>query len=124
MKVGEMDRDVEKKNAKIVRTMLGVEDHGVFTFVISLDYGGSGQGYGTYALDSFDKAKKCRVGTAFGCEAIMRLLKVLEVKSWEDLNGKYCRVEATWDGVRRIGHPLNDQWLDLRELAREMGETA
>ena len=40
----------EIKNAIITGTYLGIEDHGILTFWLYLDYGGSGQGFGGYQL--------------------------------------------------------------------------
>jgi hypothetical protein len=114
------------RNAKITSTMLGVEDHGIFTFMLMLDFGDSGQGYGGYALDSWSEPVKRRIGTAFGCEAIMRVLAVLEVASWEKLPGTFVRVEGggLLNGtIDRIGHPLKDKWIDMREMARSGGLT-
>lgn len=54
------------ENAQIESTMLGMEDHGILTFFLSLKFEGSGQGFGGYAMDSYDKAKKRRVGSALG----------------------------------------------------------
>ena len=40
----------ETKNAQIESTMLGFEDHGIFTCFLNLDYGSSAQGFGGAAL--------------------------------------------------------------------------
>ena len=116
---------LEIKNATITRTMLGVEDHGIFTFMLTLDYGGSGQGAGGYALDEFvgDKGggRGRRVGTAYGMDLIIAVLKVVGVEKWEDLKGEHIRVKAEHSKVHAIGHFLNDEWLDFKEFyeARE-----
>lgn len=109
----------EIKNAKIKRTLLGNEDHGIFTCRIYLDYGGLSQSFGDYALDQFNKDKNERVGTAFGLQFIKEILKVLEVKSWEDLPGTFLRVECDWGKVYRIGHFLKNQWFDPSKLCEE-----
>ena len=60
-------------NARIRSTTLGVEDHGIFTAWLNLDYGGSGQGFGGWALDGKPvkrDAHSRRPGTAYGCEFI------------------------------------------------------
>jgi hypothetical protein len=117
--------DREIRNAVIVRTSLGFEDHGIFTFYINLDYGGSGQGFGGYGMCDpvFDEPGhkfRCRRGTAFGAEAIMRLLKVVGVEKWEDLKGKSVRADCEHTKVHRLGHYLKDEWVDLSALADEM----
>jgi len=110
------------KNAVIDGTMLGVEDHGLLTFYIYLDYGGCGQGFGGYALDEplkVDGRFVRRRGTAFGTEAIMRLLKVVGVSKWEDLKGKAVRADAEQSKIHRLGHYLKDEWIDLKALSEE-----
>ena len=96
-------------NARIRSTHLGYEDHGIFTFLLDLDYGGAGQGFGTYALDEHDG--KRRVGTASGMGIIIEILKVVGVEKWEDLPGKYVRADAEHIKVHGIGNVLEDKWL-------------
>lgn len=105
--------DREIKNAQIIATMLGVEDHGIFTVMLSLDYGGSGQGFGGWALDGKGEPRGGeRVGTAWGMEFIARVMRTVGVKKWEDLKGKFIRVDATDGRVYRIGHITKDLWFD------------
>ena len=103
---------METKNAVIESTMLGIEDHGIMTCFLYLNYGGSGQGFGGYGLDGFDKAKDKRVGTAWGMEFVRRVLETFEVDSWEKLSGKHCRVVADYGKVYRIGHIIKERWFD------------
>ena len=119
----------EIKNALIKSTMLGREDHGALTFYLYLDYGSTSQGFGGYVLDDpvkDDEGKFIyRRGTAFGCEAIIKVMEIVGVDSWEKLPGKYCRVESagSWDGaIIQIGNILKDRWLNLKELAAKFKE--
>ena len=105
-----MSREI--KNAKISGTMLGVEDHGILTAMIYLDYGGAGQGFGGYAFDQFSQRTQKRQGGAYGMEFIRQILEVLETKKWEDLKGTIVIAEADHGKVYRIGHILKDQWFD------------
>jgi len=82
----------EKELGKIEYTHLGFEDHGIMSFMIGFDFGTSGQGFGGYALDNYDKEVEKRIGTAYGMEAIMRILRATGVEKWEDLVGKVCWV--------------------------------
>ena len=111
----------EIKNAVINDTFLGYEDHGIMTFYLSLNYSyNSGQSFGGYALDTHtDKHGFRRIGTAFGLTAIIKVLKVVGVEKWEDLKGKSIRVEMNSNKIKRIGNYLEDEWLDLKELAEE-----
>lgn len=99
--------------------MLGVEDHGIFTCFLNLDYGGLSQSFGGYALDKYDKKEDTRLGTAYGLEFIRRILATLEVSSWEKLPGTHIRVVAQHDKVLSIGHIIKDRWFapdDIKEL--------
>lgn len=121
-----MLEDREIKNAKIKSTFLGREDHGILTLIINLEYGGcGGQGYGLYSLDTPNKAdyphNGRRVGTAFGMEAIGQILQVVGVSSWEELPGKSVRADASWDKVYRLGHYLEDKWVDIDSIKKEVG---
>jgi hypothetical protein len=103
---------VEEKNARIKGTTLGIEDHGILTAFIDLDYGSGGQSFGGRSLDEWDEAAKRRVGHAFGSEFILQVLRTLGVSSWEKLPGTPCRVRADWDKVYALGHYLEDKWFD------------
>ena len=111
------------ENARIRHTTLGYEDHGIFTCMLHLDYGGAGQGAGGYALDTpvHDETGRfiCRQGTAFGMRMIARILKVVGVQAWEDLPGKYVRVRHDLGKVHAIGNLLVDEWLDFAAFAKE-----
>ena len=116
----------EVKNAKISSTMLGIEDHGICYYMIHLNYtggGGSGQGFGGYALDSpvTDPQGKFlkREGVAYGAETILQILKVLGIDSWEKLPGTPCRVEGNFKKIHRIGNFLKDQWFNPETLGKE-----
>lgn len=97
----------EIHNAKITGTMLGVEDHGIFTSFVYLEWEGAGIGFGGYVL-----------GGQSGIDFIREILEVVGVEKWEDLKGKYVRVEM--DGLGRpckgIGNILKDKWLYPREF--------
>jgi hypothetical protein len=108
----------EYQNAKITSTMLGVEDHGILTCFLYLDYGGTCQGFGGYGMDAYDG--KRRVGVAYGMEFIAEVLRTVGVGKWEDLPGKHVRAVANHSKVERIGHIIKDVWFDPELLARKM----
>ena len=111
-------RTIEIKNARITKTMLGREDHGVMTFMIFIESGSTGVGVGGYALDQYDKETKTRVCHPIGLEAISTILDVVGVEKWEDLPGKYIRFEDRGWGstVDAIGNIIEDKWINLREF--------
>ena len=113
------DRGGERmiENAKIVNTMLGYEGHGIETFSLELELETGSISYGGYVLGSPGENHK-RIGTAFGMTAIFELMNVVGVSCWEQLKGKYCRVEleSKYGPVKRIGNLLKNEWYDLSEI--------
>jgi hypothetical protein len=102
-----MNRQI--KNAQISDTMLGFEDHGIMTALVSLDFGGASQGFGGYAL-----------GGAFGVEFIKKVLRVVGVDHWEQLQGQHVRADFDGSKVYRLGNILRDDWFDPAALAQEL----
>lgn len=98
----------EIKNAVIEDTMLGFEGHGILTIMITLDYGGSCQGFGGYRMDG---------GDDFMSNSINLILKTVGVNAWEQLKGKHVRVEKEegYNGkIMRIGNFLQDEWFSFK----------
>ncbi len=79
--------------------MLGIEDHGIPTFFLYLDYGGASQGFGGFTLSSVDQ--------------IIELLKIVGVEKWEDLKGKHVRVKSQHGNILALGHFLKDHWYQV-----------
>lgn len=104
--------DSEIRNAQITHTMLGLEDHGLFTFMLTLDYGGTCQGAGGWRLDSPTKNDP---RMAKSIEILKRVLEICGVQKWEDIPGKYVRVDASYSKVYRIGHVIKNEWLDFEK---------
>ena len=82
----------KKELGKITKVFFGKEDHDILSFMIHFDFGGSGQGFGGYCLDTFDKDKKKRVGCAAGTDLILRLLDLFNVKTLDEIIGKNAYV--------------------------------
>jgi hypothetical protein len=75
--------------AKITRTHLGLESHGIFTALLNFDFGGASATIGGYFLDApnpDDHGK--RVGIAQGTEFVMRILRACGVDAWEKVLGR------------------------------------
>lgn len=77
-----------KKLGKCGKPDLFYEDHGILTCFVTIDFGGSCQGFGGYCLDAHDKETNGRKGSAAGMDWIVRLLKLFEVERLEDIEGK------------------------------------
>ena len=116
---------MEMRNAVITSTMLGIENHGIMSFYLYLDYGGSGQRAGGWNLDTPVKIGNTflrRVGTAEGLSLIMKILDVVGVGKWEDLKGKHIRVKQDHTAVHAIGNIIKNEWLDFSQFFEEIKE--
>ena len=109
---------MEIRNAKITRTMLGREDHGIMTFMIFIEFGACGCGVGGYALDGYDRETRTRVFSAKSMEAVSKILEVVGVDTWEQLPNKYIRIKDNGWGstIDEIGNLMEDKWFNLREF--------
>lgn len=108
-------------NAKIRSVTLGYEDHGILTAVLHLDFGGSGQGFGGYQLDSGLSPHPFKATAACGL-FIAGVLKTLEIDSWEKLPGQIVRVDGEGHRLMRIGHALKNQWFDPSAELQKLGD--
>ena len=105
--------DIEERNARIESTMLGTEGHGIMTAMLTLNYGGAGQGFGGYRLDS-PRGPSAAMGLF-----VARVLEVVGVETWEALKDKSVRVRADYSHIHALGHYLDDKWFVPKvELAR------
>ncbi len=102
-------------NAKIASTFLGIEGHGLLTFMVYLEWQNSAQGLGGYCLtaQSHDSLM-----------AIKRILEVVGVSGWENLPGKLVRIKKeSHHGQPILGNILEDKWFDLAAFMKK-GEGA
>lgn len=111
-------------NGKIIKTELGTKDIPVFTCSLWIEMESGVCSFGGYALDTYNKEKGERVGTAIGFSAIMKLMEVLEVGNWEDLKGTYVRCKINADtSISHIGHLMKDKWFSFGVFfAENIGE--
>ena len=112
---------MEIRNAKITKTMLGRENHGIFTFMIHIEFGCSGCAVGCYALDEYDTETQTRVFKAESMEIIAKILDVVGVDTWEDLKGQYIRIKDNGWGstVNEIGNLMEEKWINIRQFFEE-----
>lgn len=106
------------ENARIKNVSISMADHGCLTFGIIVEgcgwgcnIGGWTLGHGYCGADYFDS-------TGAGLVAMMKIMDVVGVEKWEDLQGKYIRVESDGWGstIHKIGNILKDDWFDIREF--------
>ena len=98
---------MEIRNAIIDSTMLGFEDHGIFTCFIHLDYGSVSQSFGGYSIQG---------------DFIEEVLKTLKLDKWESLRGEKIRVKTGHKKVHAIGHFLEDGWFNPEEYYKKKKE--
>lgn len=92
---------MNKKLAKISSAKLDIKERGILTFWIAVDYeDGWSQYVGGIALDDPSMDRGLRVGTAFGCEVIRRLLLALDVNDFSEMKGKYIYVIGEGEGLK------------------------
>lgn len=85
---------IVKKLAKIKEASLLIEKD-ILTFFITVNYeDGYSQNIGGISLDTYDNEKQCRIGTAYGCEMIRRLLLLLNVNDFSQMAGKMIWVHG------------------------------
>ena len=103
--------------AKIKTAFLGWEDHGIFTVILDVDYGGSGQGIGCHSLDKpWDNGTIThRIGTAYGLNYIMAVMKACGVQDWNKLPGRTIYVLKADDSYQ-------SNVLGIKPLPFEKGE--
>jgi len=107
------------KNAIITGTTLSNEDHGLLSAWLYLDFGGSGQGFGGYALYLPKNFKHHSKDAGFAGHFIFRCLQIADVSKWEDLKGKTIRVKHDVEGlggkIIATGHIIKDDWFNPSE---------
>lgn len=115
----------EIKNMKITDVSLTMADHGCFTFWITVEGAGTGCNIGGYCIGhGYLGSKEFMVEHGGGLIAIMKIMDVVGVERWEDLKGKYCRVEDNGIGstITKIGNIIKDNWFDLKEFFGNFSE--
>lgn len=108
----------EVLNAQITNVSLGYDDHGIFTFGLTLHIaGGLGCVFGGYALDTYNEELKKRVCNRYSIECLTEIMKTVGVEKWEQLQGKYLRVVyERREPIKKIGNLMKDQWFDIEEF--------
>lgn len=89
---------------------------GFLTAWLTLNYGGTYQGFGGICLFNPYKPEVSNVTGAY----LNRLLEVADVNDFNKLTGKAIRVQLDVDGfsglIIAIGHIIKDIWLNPKEL--------
>ena len=103
------------RNAKIYDADLDMSDHGCIALRMPIEgcgfgcvLGGECLGHGYLGAKEFDSYEK-------SLEYIMRIMDVVGVERFNDLQDKYIRVVTKgWGGyIKIIGNLINDKWFDM-----------
>jgi hypothetical protein len=106
---------IEIKNAVIERVSIDTER--CLSAWLHLSYGGSGQGFGGFALymppwnDKGHNERSRYIGNYTGV-FIHRCIEIGGVMTWEELPGKTIRVKSEHTKIHAIGHIVKDDWFD------------
>jgi hypothetical protein len=105
-------------NALIENVSLSMADHGVLCYYLTLETNSGGCNFGGRVIGKGELGAEEFEGCAKGTEALMRIMDVVGVEKWEDLKGRYVRVELPgWGGVvDRIGNIIDDKWFSQKEF--------
>ncbi len=101
-------------NAKISKTLLGFEDHGIFTFYLMMDTGHAIQAFGGWDL------RKQTDTPDYTTTLIQKILKVVGVGRWEQLSGESCRIDIQNGTIEGLGHYLKTEWVYPRKMFDEL----
>jgi hypothetical protein len=97
---------METKNAVIVDAGIAIEEYGILSARITLDYGKSTQVLGQALYLTRDRLD----GGSYAGFFLYEVLEVIGVSAWEQLKGKAVRVMCDECHVEAIGHVINDSW--------------
>lgn len=112
-------------------TRLGYEDHGIFTASIDIYFGGgaTGQGAGFMRLDRGYRPdpndyKTISVGTAYGMDHIIQIMRAVGVETWEALTGKQVIAlrNDSYGTIEGLANTLNDNVVVFKEHAEQFKE--
>jgi len=106
-------------NAVIKSAKMTNGDHGHLSVWLHLDYGGTGQGFGGFALGHTGMKEYKKEGGNCAGWFINRCMAVAGVDDWDQLRGKTVRVETDAGRINAIGHIVNDDWFNPTEDFKE-----
>lgn len=101
---------IETSNAIITHAEITNDDHGLLTAWLTLDYGGTCQGFGGYVLYLPKTFKHHVADSVWAGHFIWRVMEIAGVERWSQLPGKTIRVRRERSKVHAIGHIVKDDW--------------
>lgn len=106
------------ENAKITEVNLSMADHGVLMLQLMLEGDGWGTCFGGRVIGKGYLGAKEFVGYEKGTEEIMHIMDVVGVERFNDMKGKYVRVENDGWGssIHKIGNIIENKWFDYDDF--------
>ena len=105
----------EIRNAIIKGVKINDAERGMLTAWLDLDYGGTCQGFGRFAL-YLPKSYSHHSILSYAGHFLWRCMEIADVTSWDKIVGKSIRVKLDKPGfggrIIAIGHIVNDDWFD------------
>lgn len=80
--------DRKRELGKIDHVHFGIEDHGILSLAIGVDFGGTHQGLGHMVLDVWSEKDKRRIGTACGLDLVLQVLQFFKVDQLDKIKGR------------------------------------
>ncbi|GHU35472.1 hypothetical protein FACS1894105_04260 [Clostridia bacterium] len=107
---------IDFENAKIIKTKLGYDCHGIFTFRIDVKTRNTENSIGGYELDYYSQKAGRRLFNAKSLTVISEILKVVGVDTWEQLLGEYIRIEkvSSTGTINWIKNIVRDEALNFK----------
>ena len=105
-------------NAKITSADIFIEDHDILTFAIGIETSaGWSTNIGYFYLDWTKNEEQ--VPAPYTSTVIRAILETVDVRSWNELVGKYIRVDDNDkhnSTITKIANLMKDNWIDIRTL--------
>lgn len=115
-----MTEKIEVVNAIITSARFDT-DRGCLSAWLTLDYGGSVQGFGGYMLYAPASWASHKHKGNFAGHFVWRCLQIAEVDDWSKIQGRSVRARRSSGKVYEIGHIIKDDWfnpgLDFEAMA-------
>ena len=109
---------MNRELAKITNATLLIREEKILNLRIDVDYEtGSGATIQGIILDNWNNDLKNRVGTAYGCEVIRRLLMAFDVDDLSQLKGKVTWVLGTGKDMSFIAKGLQPLYVNSHGIA-------
>jgi hypothetical protein len=108
---------MEIKNAVITASSITAGDHSILSAWLTLDYQGSGQGFGGYCL--YNPISDFKTHGNYAGHFIWRTMQIAGVEKWSSLVGKTIRVKGDWNKVHAIGHIIKEDWFNPSQDYKE-----